>query len=429
MSYFHSVRLDAERCKGCTNCIKLCPTEAIRVRDGKAVIKEERCIDCGECIRVCPNNAKSAYTDGLHTLKNFEYRIALPAPSLYGQFRPDVTPRQLQGAFRLLGFDDVFEVGQAADYITCAMRNFLGENPGTTWISSSCPAIVRLIQVRFPELLPQLMPLDTPMELAAQLAKQRAYERWGPGAQVGAFFITPCPAKTTAVHQPEGHPSHVDGTISISEAYGALLKVLPATDEALPTHMSRHGSGWALPGGEITALGKARSLAANGVREVSLLLEELELGHLEGVDFIEAQACPGGCLGGPLTVTNCFVSRVRLERLLPELPLLATEDCAHITPLISFTEPLRPRPILPLDSDVSVAIRLLEHLEELLHGLPQLDCGACGAPSCRALAEDVVRGLASETDCVIKLREKVKRLALEMVDLATKLPPAMGREE
>lgn len=428
MSYFHSVRLDAERCKGCTNCIKLCPTEAIRVRDGKAVIMEERCIDCGECIRVCPNNAKSAYSDGLQKLQNFAYRIALPAPSLYGQFRQDVTARQLQSALRLIGFDDVFEVGQAADYITCALRSFLRDNPERTWISSSCPAIVRLIQVKFPELLPQLMPLDTPMELAAQLAKQRAYAKWGPRAQVGAFFITPCPAKTTAVHQPEGNPSHVDGTISISEAYGALLKVLPAADDTLPAHMGRFGAGWALPGGETIALGKTRSLAANGVRDVSHLFEELELGHVDGIDFIEAQACPGGCLGGPLTVANYFVSRVRLERLLPHLPLVATEDCAHITPLISFTQPLRPRPILPLDSDVSAAIRLLEHLEELLQGLPQLDCGACGAPSCRALAEDIVRGLATETDCVIKLRDKVKRLALEMVDLATKLPPAMGRE-
>jgi len=428
VSYFHSVRLDAERCKGCTNCIKLCPTEAIRVRDGKAVIKEERCIDCGECIRVCPNNAKSAYSDGLHTLEKFAYRIALPAPSLYGQFRHDSTPRQLHAAFRLIGFDDVFAVGEAADYMTCAMHIFLNENPGTTWISSSCPAIVRLIQVKFPELLPHLMPLDTPMELAAQLAKQRAYDRWGPSAKVGAFFITPCPAKTTAVHQPEGNPSHVDGTISISEAYGALLKVLPSSDEVLPNSMSQFGCGWALPGGEITALGRGRSLSANGVREVSLLLEELELGHLEGIDFIEAQACPGGCLGGPLTVANYFVSRVRLERLLPHLPPRAAEDCAHVTRLISFTQPLRPRPILPLDNDVSVAIRMLEHLEELLLGLPQLDCGACGAPSCRALAEDIVRGLATESDCAIKLRERVKRLALEMVDLATKLPPAMGRE-
>ena len=42
---YHSVRLDVTRCKGCTNCLKHCPTEAIRVRDGRAHIIDERCID------------------------------------------------------------------------------------------------------------------------------------------------------------------------------------------------------------------------------------------------------------------------------------------------------------------------------------------------------------------------------------------------
>ena len=33
---YHSVRLDVSRCRGCTNCLKHCPTEAIRIRDGRA---------------------------------------------------------------------------------------------------------------------------------------------------------------------------------------------------------------------------------------------------------------------------------------------------------------------------------------------------------------------------------------------------------
>jgi len=51
--YYHSVTLDEEKCKGCTNCIKRCPAEAIRVRNGKARIIDRLCIDCGECIRAC----------------------------------------------------------------------------------------------------------------------------------------------------------------------------------------------------------------------------------------------------------------------------------------------------------------------------------------------------------------------------------------
>ena len=87
-SYQHSVALDREKCKGCTNCLKRCPTEAIRVRGGRAHIIDERCIDCGECIRVCYYHAKFAQTDPLSSLDQFKYKIALPAPSLYGQFLP-----------------------------------------------------------------------------------------------------------------------------------------------------------------------------------------------------------------------------------------------------------------------------------------------------------------------------------------------------
>lgn len=54
----HSVTLQKSKCMGCTDCIKRCPTEAIRVRSSKAQIIEARCIDCGNCIRICRNGAK-----------------------------------------------------------------------------------------------------------------------------------------------------------------------------------------------------------------------------------------------------------------------------------------------------------------------------------------------------------------------------------
>ena len=84
--FYHSVRLDENLCKGCITCIKRCPTEAIRVRDGKAHINNKFCIDCGECIRVCPHHAKRATYDKLEVMNQYVYKVALPAPSLYSQF-------------------------------------------------------------------------------------------------------------------------------------------------------------------------------------------------------------------------------------------------------------------------------------------------------------------------------------------------------
>ena len=104
-NFFHSVTLDRDKCHGCINCVKRCPTEAIRVRGGKAKIIKERCIDCGECIRVCPHHAKQAIFDPLSVMDRFTYKIALPAPALYGQFNNLDDIDLILGALLLMGFD------------------------------------------------------------------------------------------------------------------------------------------------------------------------------------------------------------------------------------------------------------------------------------------------------------------------------------
>lgn len=120
--FFHSVTLDKDKCVGCTNCIKRCPTQAIRVRGGKAQIISERCIDCGECVRVCPHHAKKARHDSLSMLENFKWKVAIPAPALYGQFNHlDDIDVVLTGLLEM-GFDQVFEVSRAAEIVS-------GRNP------------------------------------------------------------------------------------------------------------------------------------------------------------------------------------------------------------------------------------------------------------------------------------------------------------
>ena len=123
--YFHSVTLDEEKCKGCTNCIKRCPTEAIRVRKSKARITAERCIDCGECIRICPHHAKKAITDSLDKINDFKYKIAVVAPSFYGQFKEVDSRVKILNAIKKCGFDEVFEVAKAAEMVTMATKSFI----------------------------------------------------------------------------------------------------------------------------------------------------------------------------------------------------------------------------------------------------------------------------------------------------------------
>ena len=177
-NFFHSVTLDKDKCLGCTNCIKRCPTSAIRVQGGKAKILSERCIDCGECIRVCPHHAKQAICDSLDVLKAFEYTVALPAPSLYAQFNHLEDPDIVVEGLLKMGFDDVFEVARAAELVSDATRRIVdsGKIPKPI-ISSACPTISRLIRIRFPDLIDHLLPLLTPAELAGKLAKEEAVRK------------------------------------------------------------------------------------------------------------------------------------------------------------------------------------------------------------------------------------------------------------
>lgn len=433
MDYFHSVRLDKEKCKGCVNCIKKCPVEAIRVRHGKAEIMEERCIDCGECIRACPNHAKYAERDSLQDLAFFDYTVALVAPSLYGQFRENVSPARILAAVKALGFDDVCEVALGAEIVSQAVREYFQANHHLRpLISSACPAVVRLIQVRFPALVDHIIPLESPMQVTASLMRKKAAQETGLAPKkIGIFFLSPCPAKVTAVKNPVGGvPSEVDRVLAVADVYGRLLENLRQEQPCL-TRADRLGIGWGASGGEVAAAGIENALIVDGIHNVISVLEEIELGRLGDIDFIEAQACPGGCVGGILNVNNRFVAGVRLRHLVRDLPArepLSERLAAFGVPMPKVPEiKVEPRPIVRLDRDLRRAMQKLQQVQALMERLPGLDCGSCGAPTCRALAEDIAVGKALETDCIFKLREKIMALAQETYNLAQLVPPAMDQ--
>ena len=413
--YFHSVQLDADRCCGCTNCLKRCPTEAIRVHDGKAKILSERCIDCGECIRICPHHAKKANSSKLEEIQNFEYTVAIPAPALFGQFNNLDSIDVVLTGLKRLGFDDVFEVSRAAELVSEATRSLIKENKlKKPIISSACPAVVRLIKIRFPELCDNVMPLMAPIEVAARVAKQEAMEKTGlPKSKVGVFFITPCPAKVTEIHSPNytAH-SECDGAIAVSKIYPELTQIMDHLTEVEPLGQSGlMGIGWATSGGESAAMLGDKYLAADGIENVIRVLEELEDEHIRGVDFIELNACSGGCVGGVLNVENPYVAQARIQKLRKFLPVSLNHlEEGQLTQMLWENELTYDADIFRLDKDISKAMEMMSQMEEIYKGLPHLDCGSCGAPTCRALAEDIVRGKAKETDCIFKLRAKIQNV-------------------
>ena len=420
MSYFHSVTLNKEKCHGCTNCIKKCPTEAIRVRGGKAKIIKERCIDCGECIRVCPYHAKLAKTDSFEMLSQFKYTVAMPAPAFYGQFKDNKDVNKILTALKRVGFDDVFEVARGAEVVAEATRRLIKKGGLLKpVISSACPAVLRLIRVRFPDLIKHILPVCSPMEAAAIAARKMAMEKTGLSAEeIGVFFITPCPAKETSIKSPLlREKSEVDGAISFSDAYMKIFNLIKTIDE--PEKLAQaglEGVSWARSGGECKASHTIINIAVDGIDEVIKILEEIENGKLDDIDYVELLACNGGCVGGPLTVENSYVCSNRIRNMIDLSPETKPVENLDETKFM-WQKALEPVQVMKLADNFEEAMNKLERIDKIWETMPKLDCGSCGAPSCKALAEDIVNGHASENDCIFRMREKVQSLAKELFDL------------
>ena len=401
--HIHAVQLDRDKCVGCTNCIKRCPTGAIRVRDGKARINHDLCVDCGECVRICEHHAKVPVYDPLERMDDFVYKVALPAPSLYGQFNNLDDSNILLTALLKMGFDSVFEVGSAAELVSAMSRKYLDEHPEQfPLISTACPSIVKLIKIRFPSLIEHLLPIQPPVEIAAEMARKKAIEETGLSSeQIGIFFISPCPAKVSACSDPIGvKKTEVDATLAIKDVYVKLLSVMDdaAEDTQDLAVAGRIGVGWGISGGEAAGLINDRYLAADGIENCIKVLNDLEDQKFSHLQFVELDACAGGCVGGVLTVENPYIAKAKMSALKKYLPVAGMH--MDIPDFGRWTEEVEYEPVFSLGSNFREKIQKMAQVEELTKKFPGIDCGSCGAPSCRALAEDITRGEAKETDCI-----------------------------
>ena len=415
--YNHCVCLDINKCTGCTTCMKYCPTEAIRILNSKAKIDPDKCIDCGECIRVCQNHAKKSDYDSLGEINNYKYKVALPAPSLFAQFdNLDDIDIVMQGLIDL-GFDDVFEVGLAAEIVSAYTRTYLKtEGIKKPVISTACPVIARLVALRFPFLKDNLIPLLPPIEIAAQMARDKA-KKEHPELNyddICICFISPCPAKVSFIRNGFGsHKSRVTLAVSMSEIYFKLINVMQKRESySVSAKEGRVGLSWAMCGGEASALLDNRIIAADGIRNVINVLDQIEDGKIPNVNFVELNACPGGCVGGVMAIENPYIAKNRLHSLRRFMPVTqenlrqyegSVPDSGYINRFPDY------KPLNRLSDNIGESMRLLGKIQQIKNCLPGIDCGACGAPSCRAFAEDLVKGIADENDCIIAYKDLFKQ--------------------
>ncbi len=440
-----SLYASADRCRDCRACLTACSTQAMRVREGRPSVLEHLCIDCADCIAACSSQALTVRDEisSLDDIKGKEQMLLVVPPALLAGCGADHPPAQVLAALRGLGFADVitsapFEEalremavagatqGEGTGLATPDATTGTTPGPGAEVatpkkpvIVPSCPAVVNLIELRFPSLVPHLAPFDSPWE-----AVQAAF-----GDRPVAYVVS-CPSQRSALllhAQAAGSagaasaqaeyvaPEVVRQAVMMrltgggAAAASATAADAPATARNGKTDVPRAGGAAADADTVASPAGHERTLTVTGTKHVISVLEKIEDGLLGDVAVIEPYACEGGCFGSPLLFEDHHVAarrwdegRLAVEPLLAEAATQVAEGDTVIARRRAFVA----RPGIRLDADMGRAIQKLGEMQALIRRLPGRDCGACGAPTCAALAEDVVMERASVDLCPYSGKEE-----------------------
>ena len=416
--FFHALTIDQETCIGCSHCMKACPTEALRVRNGKAKLNPDRCIDCGNCFKVCPTKSIYIKQDDFDDIFNYACRVALVPSVFMGQFPNDITVSRIYQILKEIGFTYIIETEATVPIYTEAKNRYAAEHPDIRpLISTYCPAIVRLIQVKFPGLTENLIPIKAPIDLTAMYIRRKLEKEDWNSEDIGIFYITPCAAKIAAVKTPVGEDkSLVDGVINMDALYNRVFKRIKEQgkgfkEQKLPvSQISSDGVLTALTNGERRLSNAKHSYSIDEIHNVIEFLEKVENDEVENVDFLELRACDQSCPGGILTCDNRFMMCERIfarARKIAERERNGEQTKDHeieaernfLARNVKVGE-IKPRSMLALDEDITQALEKMQRINALRAKLPQRDCGVCGAPTCDAFAHDIVMGESQLSDCI-----------------------------
>ncbi len=406
------------RCKDCYRCIRVCPVNAIGLRDGQAYVDEERCISCGTCIRECPQGAKSFRRDldSVRELVASGEPVAVSlAPSFAAIFKPWEIKR-VPSALRRLGFTHVSETAVGAYPVALQTAKCAAERKDSFCIATACPAVVNYVERYRPDLIGALVPVCSPMVAHARMLKARL------GDTTRVVFIGPCVAKKQEAREKSG--GAVDFALTFTELLEWFeqehvdLAILEESDfDMVP-------EGWArsfpLAGGSLqtaslsTSLLAADVLSVTGTQEVKDTLESLT--DSRGPLLVEPLFCDQGCINGPAMPSNETVYQRRKTLLQYVLNTQRQDAGSNACSDLAASFQRRPLSYGPVSEE---QIRQVFAQTGKENPEDQLNCGACGYSSCREQAVAVIHKMAEPEMCVPYMR----RLAEQRTDRIIETSP------
>ncbi len=410
-------------CKNCYKCVRNCPVKAIRVINHQAQILEDQCILCEKCTLVCPQNAKEELNmiPKVHDfLQGGGQVIASIHPAYVAEFGTNSLPA-LTEALKKLGISDAFDAAAGAYLVKTAYEDLVEKRAQETpTISSNCPVIVQLIQKRYPELVSYLAPVLSVMQAHARYLKEQY-----PDARI--LSVSPCISGLAQMRETD---NYVDYVITFSELQewlaAASVQVaaptVPLDSEKGDIRLSRI---MAMSGGFTMAMHPSphqRYLPACGIDSCKQILKEFMADPKSYSNcFLELNACPNGCIGGPSfrrTKTGLLHGLIRLQNasLYKGISNYKRDDFSAQ----SLTDVSRHYDTFILQQETEASE---EDIKKVLTqmGKPQpsdeLNCGACGYNTCREKAKAVLAGKAEISMCVPFMRERQESYSNKIINV------------
>lgn len=385
------IKYDLESCEHCLKCIKICPSEAIVKEHHSIIINEDKCIHCGKCIDVCEK--KGLVVENAHisaTLESYDYTVALIPSSFYSYFSTDKEAGRMLKAIKKLGFNEVVNYGdiEGTVYIESVHRAEMNEELN---ISSFCPCINELIQKQFPMLADQMINIDYPVEIAAKQCRKRLEKDY---SKVGIYSLCECVSKMKLAKSPfDNQESNIDCAMSLSHIFPKANNL--KDKDMLEPSICREGICAAVSDFYHYYQQTKTVIGISGVDSCMDALELAEFGHLDEIGLLGLFACQGGCVGGKYLWTNPLIGRIHLDKM----SVCSNKGIADLNNQILNKE----HEIVEKETQsFKERLNKFNKINQILEKLPRYDCGACGYPNCRSLAEAIYNEKASIDICRVK---------------------------